>query len=118
MLRWLRDLAARLPSWLMIDGGEVVGACGHKTAPDADGSVEIGYGVAETRRGRGHASGAVAAMVALAANDPRIGALTARTAVANTASQGVLSRNGFIRVGESVDPEDGQMIDWRLGLRA
>ena len=36
-------------------------------------------------------------------------------AVANAASQGVLARNGFTRVGESIDPEDGPMIAWRLG---
>ncbi len=118
VLRWLRDRAARLPSWLMVDGDEVVGACGYKTAPEADGWVEIGYGVAETRRGRGHATRAVAEMIALAAADPHIRALTAQTAVANTASQGVLARNGFTQVGESIDAEDGQMIVWRLGLAA
>jgi RimJ/RimL family protein N-acetyltransferase len=118
VLRWLRELAARLPSWLMVDGDEVVGACGYKTAPDADGWVEIGYGVAETRRGRGHATRAVAEMIALAAADPHIRALTAQTALANAASQGVLARNGFTQVGESVDPEDGPMMVWRLALRA
>ena len=118
VLRWLRDLAARLPSWLMVADDEVVGACGHKTQPDAGGCVEIGYGVAATRRGRGHATHAVVEMIRLAGDDPRIAALTARTAVANTASQRVLSRNGFTRVGVSVDPQDGPMNDWRLDLRS
>ena len=118
VLRWLRALAPSLPIWLMTDNDEVVGACNHKTPPDAAGEVEIGYGVAATRRGRGYATEAVKGLISLAAADPRVRALTAQTAAANVASQGVLSRNGFTRVGEDDDPEDGAMIDWRLGLRS
>jgi len=56
---WLRrNLAALGPatSWLMTADGEVVGLCSFKTAPDADGFAEIGYGVAPERRRLGHAT--------------------------------------------------------------
>lgn len=43
-------------------------------------------------------------------------ALTAETSVDNPASQTVLARNGFRRVGEREDAEDGPLICWRLEL--
>jgi RimJ/RimL family protein N-acetyltransferase len=116
VLKYLRRLAGALGSWLVIEDGEVAGLCGHKHAPTADGAVEIGYGIAAARRGRGLATRAVAAMLDLAAEDPRIRALTAETAADNIASQRVLEKNGFIRVGTRVDPEDGALILWRSGV--
>ncbi len=38
------------------------------------------------------------------------------TAVDNVASQCVLDRNGFERVGTRVDPHDGELLVWRKGL--
>jgi RimJ/RimL family protein N-acetyltransferase len=43
----------------MVEGDEVVGMISFK-GPPRGGVVEIGYGVAESRRGRGHATRAVA----------------------------------------------------------
>jgi RimJ/RimL family protein N-acetyltransferase len=119
VLRWLRrQAAARTDAgvWLMVEAGEVVGLCSHKTAPGAQGVVEIGYGVAATRRRRGHATAAVAELVRMASADPRIEALTAETAAANVASQGALIGNGFLRVDERADPGDGLMLLWRRAL--
>ena len=42
----------------------------------------------------------------------------AETSVENRASQRVLERNGFVRCGERVDPEDGVLVAWRLRLGA
>ncbi|MEJ1969829.1 MAG: GNAT family protein [Rhizomicrobium sp.] len=121
VLRLLRRMTRRVHaggsrgSWLMACEGEVVGLCSYKRAPK-DGVIEIGYGVAASRRGRGHATRAVAAMLDFARSDPAVGTVTAATAVANLASQGVLERNGFRKSGTSHDPDDGDLILWNCDL--
>jgi len=117
VLRWLRrNLEAGALSWLMVERGEVVGLCSHKAAPDAAGCVEIGYGAAPERRRAGHASAAIALLVAQARADPRLSVLTAETAVSNRPSQRVLEANGFAADGHGWDADEGEMLKWRLDV--
>ncbi len=116
------DMAARVaplhagPSaWLVASGGEAVGLISYKAAPDADGRIDIGYGIAPAREGRGLATAAVAALGELA-REQGVPGLTAETSIDNRASQLVLERNGFARTGEREDPEDGALICWALDL--
>jgi len=102
-------------AWLIVEDGTIVGLLS-LVAPPAAGVIAIGYGVAPSWRGRGVATRAVAELIAVAAVDARIVAVTAETAVANLASQRVLAANGFGRTGERTDPEDGQLIVWRVDL--
>lgn len=66
-------------------------------------SADVGYFVAEAVNGRGVATQAVAALVELAfAAEPRglgLHRLQAGTLLSNSASQAVLQRNGFERIG-------------------
>jgi hypothetical protein len=62
VLRHVRRLASNLRCngfsgghWMMVVSDEVVGLCGFKAPPSSAGEIELGYGVAESRRGRGHA---------------------------------------------------------------
>ena len=96
--------------WLIAEGCEIVGLCGFKRPPAA-GRAEIGYGVAAGHRGRSHASVAVALMLD-AAVELGITTLTAETATGNRASEIVLERNGFTRVGWRDDAEDGSLTLW------
>ncbi len=100
-------------AWMMVADGEVVGLCSYVRAPNAEGEVEIGYGVAASRRNLGHATRAVSAMLDAAAEDPKVKTVVAVTASANTASQRPLERNGFVKAGLDVHPEDGEVIRWR-----
>ena len=100
----------------MVTDGEAVGLCSYKAPPDAQGVVEIGYGVANERRRRGHATDAVARLVEAARGDERVRALTSETALANVPSQRVLEANGFVQTGRGMD-DDGETIVWRLDLR-
>ena len=102
-------------SWLVVCNEEVVGLCSYRRPP-ADRCVEIGYGIAPSKRGNGYATSAVAAMVEAAALDPSVDTLTAETTVQNLASQGALERNGFARASTRVDVEDGEVIGWARGL--
>ncbi len=119
ILEQLRRMAARLRAkgyagmWAVVAGGEIVGLCSYNDAPQANGDVEIGYGVAESRRRRGHASAAVALLLEEASRDPRIRAVVAATGLDNVASQRVLERNAFVRVGRRTDSQDGELILWR-----
>lgn len=119
VLAYLRDLTPTVTYdghghiWMIVSGNEVVGLCGHKHRPADDGTVDIGYGVAESKQRRGYATDAVAAMLAKAKADPRITALVAETATGNLPSQRVLQKNGFARIGTAIDPDDGEIIRWR-----
>ncbi len=124
VLAHVRGIAATLQAqgytggqWMVVAGGEVVGLCGFKHAPSPAGQVEIGYGMAAARRGRGHATAAVGALLDVARRDPAVRAVLAQTALDNVASQRVLAKNGFARVGTSHDLEDGELIVWRKALR-
>lgn len=65
----------------------------------ADGSVEIGYGIAEENRGRGYATEAVGAAAAWALEQPGVCRVEAETEPNNTASQRVLEKCGFAPSG-------------------
>ena len=101
-------------SWMILADGEIVGLCSITKAFPTPGMIEIGYGLAQSRRGRGHAAAAVAELLAWARSVPDIAAVAADTAVDNLPSQRVLERNGFARIGGRIDPEDGPLICWRV----
>jgi RimJ/RimL family protein N-acetyltransferase len=120
-LRLLRHMTKRLHAagsrgaWMIVSGGEVAGLCSYKQAP-RDGVVEIGYGVAASRRRLGHATRAVTAMLYYAAADPAVRKVIASTAADNTASQRALERNGLIQNGTVLDPDDGELLLWHKDL--
>jgi RimJ/RimL family protein N-acetyltransferase len=100
-------------NWLIVVADELVGIIGIKS--DSIDEVEIGYGVATSRQKRGHATSAVAALLPVL-NARAVRVVNAETSVDNLASQRVLERNGFTRVGERVDDEDGPLYCWRRPL--
>lgn len=55
---------------------------------------------------------AIGQLLEWARNDPRVALVSSETGVDNIASQRVLERNGFIRIGERIDAEDGPLICW------
>ncbi|KKC38744.1 hypothetical protein WH87_07445 [Devosia epidermidihirudinis] len=120
MLRFLAQVT-RLKidpaAWMIVYDGEVVGLCSITKPFSKPGMVEIGYGIAPERRGRGFATQAVQALIELLSSDRRIHVVTADTAVDNLSSQGVLEKNGFLQVGGRIDPADGAVISWQLAVR-
>lgn len=93
----------------------VVGNCGFKGAP-VDGVVEIAYGIEERERGKGYATEAAAALSHRALDDARVQVVRAHTLPVANASTRVLTKCGFTKVGEVVDPDDGPV--WRWEIRA
>jgi RimJ/RimL family protein N-acetyltransferase len=103
-------------AWLVVAHDEVVGLCSYRRPP-RDGEVEIGYGIASSRRRRGYAKAAVMRMLDAAARDEHVRCFLAETAVANPASGRVLEASGFEAEGRRVDAEDGEVIRWRRVVR-
>ena len=97
---------------------KVAGAPGYveyrkvKGEPDAEGMVEIAYGVVSSREGRGYATEAARALIHFAARDPRVRTLRAHTLPEANASTRVLTKCGFVHIGPVVDPEDGPVWRW------
>jgi [ribosomal protein S5]-alanine N-acetyltransferase len=91
---------------------ELVGWGGFK-GPPRDGVVELGYEIAEPRRGRGLATAAVQAMVAEAFADRRVGTVTAHTLPERNASNRVLEKAGFRFDSEA---RDAGAAVWRFSI--
>jgi RimJ/RimL family protein N-acetyltransferase len=116
---WLEQLrAASEPDpWLhgfaMVrrNSGMVVGYCAFK-GPPRDGMVEIAYGVNPDQEGKGYATEAAAALAAFAFGFPEVTVVRAQTLPSSAASQRVLAKSGFERVGDAMDPDDG--LVWRF----
>ena len=76
------------------DTGLVVGGIG-LFGPPENGRVELGYGIVESRRGRGYATEAARAMVQLALDLPGVTEVVAGVDPANAASVRVLEKAGL-----------------------
>jgi RimJ/RimL family protein N-acetyltransferase len=103
-------------AWLIVNDKEVVGLCSITKPFASPGMIEIGYGIAPTRRGRGFATRAVGKLLELARADTRIEFVAAETAVDNVPSQRTLEKNGFARVGGRIDPDDGALFCWQAAV--
>ena len=105
---WAGVLSTRL---YLLDGARVIGSGGVKAPPLDDGEVEIGYGMAPAFRGRGLATEAARALTreALAQGARRVSAFTSPD---NIASWRLLQRIGYVRDGETIDPDDGLVWRW------
>ena len=66
---------------------------------NADGSVEIGYGIKKEQQGKGYATEAVNAAVIWALQQPGVTRVEAETEPDNSASQRVLEKCGFVPSG-------------------
>lgn len=92
--------------------GALVGTCGFKGPPEAEGIVEIAYGVAPDHQGKGYATEAAEALVGYAFSSGRVRVVRAHTFSEANASTRVLTKRGFQLVGEVIDPEDGLVWRW------
>lgn len=90
----------------------VIGMCGFNALPEADGIVEISYGIEPEHQGNGYATEAAEALVAYAFSGDQVRMIRAHTFSETNASARVLSKCGFRLVGEVWDPKDGMVWRW------
>lgn len=124
--RWLERLrtAVAADPWVHgfavvdIENNSVIGSFGFKGPPDGDGIVEIAYGIAPGYQGKGYATEAGAAGVAFAFSSSAVRLVRAHTLPTPNASTRVLSKCGFEKTDEVVDPEDGLVWRWERSREA
>lgn len=92
--------------------GLVVGRCGFKGPPSPEGMVEIAYALEPDFQGKGYATEAAAALTQYAFEDSRVKVVRAHTLDPAGASARVLTKCGFSKIGEFMDPDDGLVWRW------
>ncbi len=92
----------------------LIGSCGYKGGPTPDGTVEIGYELAETYRGKGLAKELAKALVQNAFSDKNINKVVAHTLAETNASGSILKYCGMVKTAELADPEDGLIWKWEI----
>ena len=91
----------------------IVGTCSFTAAPDPEGVVEIAYFTFPPFEGRGYAGAMAAGLVELAESTAIIRRVRAHTLPEGNASTRILEKLGFERIGETMDPEAGQVWCWK-----
>jgi RimJ/RimL family protein N-acetyltransferase len=79
----------------------VVGSINLKGPPNADGDVEIGWGLNEDARGKGYATEASAAVIYWASKQPRVATISATIPDDNYSSRRLAVRLGFARTSDT-----------------
>lgn len=115
----LLEKSAPQDSWVhgfnvVNDSGLVVGLGSFK-GPPVDGTVEIAYAIEPEHQGKGYATAAARLLTAFAFDAGEVRLVCAHTLPTGIASQRVLAKAGFEKIGEVVDPEDG--LVWRFEIR-
>ena len=90
----------------------IVGTCGFKAPPDAEGVAEIAYFTFPGFEGQGCASAMAAGLVERGNKAAGVCRLRAHTLPERNASTRILEKVGFERRGEIIDPEDGVIWRW------
>ncbi len=96
----------------------IIGTAGFKGPPDADGMVEIAYGIVPSFEGRGYATEAAMALVRFALATGNVTLIRAHTLPEANASTHVLSKCGFRHTDDVIDPDDGPVWRWELRMRS
>jgi [ribosomal protein S5]-alanine N-acetyltransferase len=101
--------AAGFGVWIVTlpEARAAIGTAGFLGPPREDGSVEMGYGIAASHRGRGYATEAARGLRDWVLAQPEVRGLRARSREENAASIRVLEKIGMHRTGTA----DG-MIAW------
>jgi ribosomal-protein-alanine N-acetyltransferase len=123
---WLAQLRASPPpdSWTLgfsvvhLVNDAVVGTCGFTGPPTADGVVEIAYGISPEHHGKGYATEVAQTLTDYAFSSGKVRVVRAHTRPEPNASTRVLTKCGFRRIGEVIDPEDGLVWRWEKDFDA
>ncbi|MGF9908687.1 GNAT family N-acetyltransferase [Brevibacillus porteri] len=96
-------------SWMIItkDGMKIIGDVGFKGAPNAEGEVDIGYGIIEAERKKGYAYEAAEGLANWALLQPDVKKITAKCLLDNKDSAKLLVKMGFTEI-----KRDDTMIYW------
>jgi RimJ/RimL family protein N-acetyltransferase len=108
---WVANAAVTVPD------GVVVGAGAFHGPPDANGMVELSYGVDPAYRRRGYARAMLGELLRRAASEPNVVTVRASISPDNAASMATIAGFGFTHVGEQWDQEDGRELLFERAAR-
>lgn len=117
-MRWLYGNAGLHPeqrlwytNWQIVltSANQAIGSACFKGGPNAEGEVELGYGIHEAHRNRGYMTEAAMALGNWAIGQPGVWAVVAETDKDNPASRRVCAKSGMTKVRETPTT-----IIWRL----
>lgn len=91
-----------------------VGTAGFHGPPDADGRVEVGYGIQPRHRRQGVATEVARALFDWAAREHGVHRFRAAVAPDNVASLAIMARLGFRQTGVQIDDIDGEELVFDL----
>lgn len=96
----------------------LIGLCSFGGPPDAEGGVEISYGIVPEFEGQGYATEAARLLVDHAFAGGQVRRVWAHTLPEESASTRILAKCGFKHCGELIDPVDGPIWRWERGCDA
>ncbi|WP_247233219.1 GNAT family N-acetyltransferase [Telluribacter sp. SYSU D00476] len=99
---------------LYVPDNMLIGSCGYKGEPDAEGVVEIGYEIRPSHRERGLATEAARGLIDHAFAHDSVRKVIAHTLSEESPSTSILKKLGFERTGDIQDPDDGIIWRWEL----
>lgn len=94
-----------------------IGMCGFKGSPDANGMVEIAYGIDDEYQHQGFATESAQALVAFASTIDSVKTVRANTSGSNPASDKVLEKLNFQYCGQFEEPDDGLVNRWEIKVK-
>ncbi|MCE7066201.1 GNAT family N-acetyltransferase [Dyadobacter sp. CY326] len=95
----------------------LIGSCGYKGEPDANGVVEIGYEIIPAYRKRGLGAEAAKGLVDHAFAHSAVKKVTAHTLAEENASVRILESIGFKQTEDVSDPDDGLLWRWEVSRK-
>jgi ribosomal-protein-alanine N-acetyltransferase len=93
---------------------KLIGSGGYKGKPTEYGTVEIGYEITPAYRNKGFATEMAKGLISNAFTDNSVKLIIAHTLPEENASTKILTRFGFVKTGEIMDPDDGLIWKWEL----
>lgn len=89
------------------DNPIIIASIGFHDAPDANGMVEIGFGVDKAYQNLGYGQEALHGMWSWIIDDSQVKTLRYTVSPENKVSQHIIKKLGFNLVGEQIDEKDG-----------
>ena len=118
VLKIISENHDELPWWTYFpihkEDNQLIGSGGYKGRPTKEGAVEIGYEITPNYWNRGLATELANCLITHAFSNNYIKVIYAHTLANQNASTGVLSKCGFVKVEELIDPNDGKVWKWKL----
>jgi len=95
---------------------EVIGSAGFHDLPDAQGMIEIGFGIVDEMQNQGFGGELLLGMWKMITARPDVRTLRYTVSPDNEASLHIIRKLGFALVGEQMDEEDGLELIYEMSV--